>query len=163
MHGAVRGRVRDIFRQVYAAMGVTIINGLLSYDHVHMFVMFVEIPPRIAVSHFVQRAKARSSRKIQQEFEHIRKRYWSQRCWARGYFCATSGNVTDEVIMHYLDYHTAPTEKASATHAEPTGANRLSFSFLDSPSGVPASDSLRPLNLTESRKWTSGDSRGASL
>lgn len=48
-------------------MGVTIVNGALSRDHVHMF---VEIPPHIAVSDFVRRAKGRSSRKIQQEFEH---------------------------------------------------------------------------------------------
>lgn len=121
LQGAVRERVRDIIRQVCNEMGVTIINGLLSRDHVHMF---VEIPPHIAVSHFVQKAKGRSSRKIQQEFEHIRKRYWGQRFWARGYFCTTSGNITDEAIMHYLDYHTAPIEKASATPAEPTGASR---------------------------------------
>ena len=64
-------RVREIIRQVCAEMGVTIINGALSCDHVHMF---VEIPPHLSVSDFVRRAKGRSSRKIQQEFAHIRKR-----------------------------------------------------------------------------------------
>jgi putative transposase len=53
----------------------------------------------------VRRAKGRSSRKIQQEFEHIRKRYWGQRFWGRGYFSTTSGNITDEIIMGYLDGH----------------------------------------------------------
>jgi putative transposase len=53
-------------------MGVKIIHGVLSHDHVHMF---GEIPPHVSVSDFVRRAKGRSSRKIQQEFEHIRKRY----------------------------------------------------------------------------------------
>src|SRR3546814_5935882 len=67
-------------------MGVTIINGALSRDHVHMF---VEIPPHVSVSDFVRRAKGRSSRKIQQEFDHIRKRYWGQRFWQRGYFSTT--------------------------------------------------------------------------
>ena len=76
-----------------------------AYDHVHMF---VEIPPHIAVSDFVRRAKGRSSRKIQQEFEHIRKRYWGQRFWQRGYFSTTSGNITDDVILNYLDKHTNP-------------------------------------------------------
>lgn len=111
----------NIVRQVCSEMGVTIIKGLLSRDHVHMF---VEIPPHIAVSDFVQKAKGRSSRKIQQEFEHIRKRYWGQRFWARGYFCTTTGNITDEVIMQYLAYYTAPIEMASATHTELTGASR---------------------------------------
>jgi putative transposase len=103
LHGEVRLRVREIIRQVCAEMGVTIINGALSRDHVHMF---VEIPPHVSVSDFVRRAKGRSSRKIQQEFEHIRKRYWGQRFWQRGYFSTTSGNITDDIIMRYLDRHT---------------------------------------------------------
>jgi REP element-mobilizing transposase RayT/transposase len=57
LHGEVRNRVREIIRQVCSEMGVTIINGVLSRDHVHMF---VEIPPHIAVSDFVRRAKGRS-------------------------------------------------------------------------------------------------------
>lgn len=69
----MRLRVREIIKQVCDEMGVTIVNGVLSRDHVHMF---VEIPPHVSVSDFVRRAKGRSSRKIQQEFEHIRKRYW---------------------------------------------------------------------------------------
>ena len=105
LRGEVRLRVREIIRQVCAEMGVTIINGALSADHVHMF---VEIPPHIAVSDFVRRAKGRSSRKIQQEFEHIRKRYWGQRFWARGYFSTTSGNITDQTIINYLNDHTQP-------------------------------------------------------
>ena len=95
-------RVRDIIKQVCAEMGVTIINGALSRDHVHMF---VEIAPHVAVSDFVRRAKGRSSRKIQQEFEHIRKRYWGQRFWGRGYFSTTAGNITEDVVMAYLDRH----------------------------------------------------------
>jgi putative transposase len=83
LHGDVRLRVREIIRQVCGEMGVTIVNGVLSRDHVHLF---VEIPPHVSVSDFVRRAKGRSSRKIQQEFEHIRKRYWGQRFWQRGYF-----------------------------------------------------------------------------
>ena len=55
---------------------------------------------------FVRKAKGRSSRKIQQEFEHIRKRYWGHRFWQRGYFSTTSGNITDDIIMRYLDRHT---------------------------------------------------------
>jgi putative transposase len=99
----VRLRVRQIIKQVCDEMGVTIVNGALSRDQVHMF---VEIPPHVSVSDFVRRAKGRSSRKIQQEFEHIRKRYWGQRFWHRGYFSTTSGNITDDIIMRYLDRHT---------------------------------------------------------
>ena len=102
LRGIIRERIRDIVRQVCDEMGVRIVKGVLSTDHVHMF---VEIPPHIAVSYFVQRAKGRSSRRVQQEFPELRKRYWGQRFWARGYFCTTSGNITDDIIMEYLDGH----------------------------------------------------------
>ena len=102
-------------------MNVTIIKGLLPRDHVHMF---VEIPPHVAVSAFVQKAKGRSSRRIQQEFEHMRKGYWGQRFWARGYFCTTSGNITDEIIMRYLENHAHHKDRASARYTEPTGKSR---------------------------------------
>ena len=121
LFGDVRIRVREIIRQVCSEMGVTIVNGVLSRDHVHLF---VEIPPHVSVSQFVQHAKGRSSRRIQQEFEHIRKRYWGQRFWARGYFSTTSGNITDDVIAAYLESHTAPNKEASATRREPTGLGR---------------------------------------
>ncbi|MEM7620264.1 MAG: IS200/IS605 family transposase, partial [Pseudomonadota bacterium] len=26
--------------------------------------------------------------------------------WARGYFCTTSGNVTNEIILNYIENHT---------------------------------------------------------
>lgn len=82
---------------------MTIVNGALSRDHVHMF---VDIPLHASVSDFARRAKGRSSRKIQQEFEHIRKRYWGQRFWQRCYFSTTFGHITDDIIRRYLNRHT---------------------------------------------------------
>jgi len=52
LRGEIRKRVRDIIRQVCAEMDVQIIRGVLGVNHIHMF---VEIPPHIAVSHFMQR------------------------------------------------------------------------------------------------------------
>src|ERR1700737_5009447 len=53
-----------------------------------------------------------SSHRVQMEFPELRKRYWGRHFWARGYFCTTSGNITDEAILQYLKYH------------EPTGVSR---------------------------------------
>ena len=105
LEGDIRLRVREITRQICQSMGVEIISGVLSRDHVHMF---VEIPPHIAVSEFVRRVKGATSRKIQQEFPVLRKRYWGRRFWARGYFCTTSGNITNDVIENYLKNHHKP-------------------------------------------------------
>jgi putative transposase len=37
------------------------------------------------------------------EFPAFRKRYWGQHLWARRYWVATSGAVTDEVWKKYID------------------------------------------------------------
>ena len=96
LEGALRDRIRTIIQQVCKELGVQIVSGVLSKEHVHMF---VEIPPHIAVSDFVRRVKGRSSHRVQMEFPDLRKRYWGRHFWARGYFCTTSGNITDDVIQ----------------------------------------------------------------
>ena len=42
---------------------------------------------------------------IQDEFPHLKKRYWGQHFWARGYFCATVGHVSQEQIKAYIEGH----------------------------------------------------------
>ena len=32
----------------------------------------------------------------------LREAFWGRHLWARGYFVATSGNVTDQVIAEYI-------------------------------------------------------------
>jgi putative transposase len=51
----------------------------------------------------VQYIKGRSSRRLQEEFPNLRKRYWGQRLWARGYCCATVGAVDEETIRAYIE------------------------------------------------------------
>lgn len=110
LKGVIRERVREIIRQVCAENGVDIINGVLSSDHVHMF---VSIPPSLSVSDFMRKVKGRSSHKIQLEFPALRKRYWGRHFWGRGYFSTTSGAITDDVILQYLEAHTPNSTDAS--------------------------------------------------
>ena len=102
LQGELRNRVREIIGQAATQMGIKILNGVLSSDHIHIM---AEIPPHITVSDFVKIAKGRSSRKIQQEFPEIRKKYWGCHFWGRGYFSSTSGNVTETIINNYIDNH----------------------------------------------------------
>ena len=37
-----------------------------------------------------------------------KKRYWGGHLWARGYFCVTSGEVTEEMIKNYIEHHFEP-------------------------------------------------------
>ena len=88
--------VRELTRKICQTLGVKVISGVLSSNHVDMF---VEIPPKLSVSEFMRRVKGATSRKIQSEYPALRARYWGKRFWGRGYFCTTSGNVTNEVII----------------------------------------------------------------
>ena len=47
--------------------------------------------------------KGRSSRKLIAEFAVIRKACWGRHVWARGFFVASSGVVTDAVVREYIE------------------------------------------------------------
>jgi putative transposase len=51
----------------------------------------------------VQYLKGKSSYKLMQENKQLSKLFWGQHLWGRGYFVATSGNITDEIIMEYIE------------------------------------------------------------
>ena len=92
-------RLQELIRQGCEARNITIIKGNISRDHVHML---ISCPPSLAPSKIVQYLKGRSSRLLQDEFPELKKKYWGQHLWSRGYFCATVGSVTEETIKNYV-------------------------------------------------------------
>lgn len=98
----VAGRARELVRQPYLGLDVWIEGGHVGRDQVHIL---ASSPPTLSPSGLMKRMKGRSSRKLQQEFAHLRKRYWGRHFWARGYFYATSGRVTEEQIRDYIEGH----------------------------------------------------------
>jgi putative transposase len=96
----VAERVRELVREISKANEMEILKGHVSRDHVHVS---VSAPPHLSASKLVQLMKVKTSVKLQQEFKKIQKEFWGRHVWARGYFVASSGNVTDEVIMQYIE------------------------------------------------------------
>ena len=99
MRGEVGVRVREILRQICRDEDVEILKGHVSKDHIHLF---MSIPPQVCISRLVQRLKGKSSHRLLREYDHFRKTFWGRHVWARGYFCCSSGNVTDDVIAAYI-------------------------------------------------------------
>ena len=95
-------RLRDIIRQICDSNDINIIQGRVSKDHVHIYVSY---PPKLSVSEMVRLMKGRISRKIQEEFPQLGKRYWGKHFWGIGYAAFSSGHVTDEMIQDYLKHH----------------------------------------------------------
>src|SRR6185503_2870117 len=98
--GEVAERVRLLIREICSANYIDIVSGSVSPDHIHLL---VSVPPSLSISKVVQYIKGKSSRRILEEFAHMRKRYWGQHLWARGYFAVTVGNVSTEEVQRYIE------------------------------------------------------------
>ena len=87
-------------------------------DHVHLIII---IPPRYSVSGIVGKIKSNTSREVRKRFNWIKKTYWRDEFWSRGFFSSTVG-INEEVIRRYVEFQ----EKIDK------GQMQLSFDF-----GVP--------------------------
>ncbi|WP_323839658.1 IS200/IS605 family transposase [Photorhabdus africana] len=103
--GEVAIRVRELVRQTCEAFEIRILKGVVSKDHVHIL---VSSPPTLSPSEIMRRLKERTASKLFEEFSHLKKRYWGQHFWGRGYFCATVGQLTEEMVKAYLEHHFEP-------------------------------------------------------
>lgn len=99
MVGVVAERVRELLRGICKENEVEILKGHVSKDHVHLF---VSVPPHLAISKLVQYLKGKSSYKLLQENKQLSREFWGRHLWARGYFVATSGTITDEMVLEYI-------------------------------------------------------------
>jgi len=98
--GDVAHRVRELVREICTSNYVTILSGSMSPDHIHLL---LSVPPNISISKLMQYVKGKSSNKIMMEFAHLRKRYWGQHIWARGYFAVTVGNLNEHQVQEYIE------------------------------------------------------------
>ena len=103
--GNVALRVREWVRQTCEAFEIQILKGVVSKDHVHIL---VSGPPNMAPSEIMRQIKGRTSSKLFEEYPKLKKRYRGRHFWARGYFCVTAGQVTEEMIKEYLEHHFEP-------------------------------------------------------
>ena len=100
LSGKVAYRLRELLRQGCDAKGISVVRGSIGKEHVHML---LSCPPSLAPSKIMQYLKGRSSHLLQDEFPELKKRYWGQHMWARGYFCGTVGEVDENTIREYIE------------------------------------------------------------
>ncbi|HKI85291.1 MAG TPA: IS200/IS605 family transposase [Thermoanaerobaculia bacterium] len=100
LRGDVATRLRELVREVSQSLEVEILRGHLRPDHVHLL---LDVPPKWAPSQVMQAINGKTSHPLLQDFRRLRKEFWGRHLWARGYFVATSGNVTDGLIAQYIE------------------------------------------------------------
>jgi putative transposase len=101
-------RVRDLIREICEMENVQILRGHVPKDHIHLF---VSVPLQLSVSKLAQYLKGKTSRKLLQENESLKKKFWGKHLWGRGYFAVSSGAITDEMIMEYRENQDEDSEK----------------------------------------------------
>ena len=106
--GDVQRRCRELIKQICDAEDVRILKGVVSKDHVHMH---IEYAPSHSISDLLKRLKGRTSRRLQEEYPVLRKKYWGRHFWAIGYGVWSTGNITDEMVQQYLEHHRQPSNK----------------------------------------------------
>ena len=100
LRGDVALRVRELIREICRSNDIEIVRGHVSGAHVHLL---LSVPPSLAPSRVMQAIKGKTSHHLLADFRALRKEFWGRHLWARGYFVASSGNVTDEVIAKYIE------------------------------------------------------------
>ena len=75
LQGDVQNECRRLLIQICDAEGVNILKGVVSNNHIQIH---IEYRPSQNISTIVKKMKGRSSRKLQEKFPELGKRYWGR-------------------------------------------------------------------------------------
>ena len=98
LDGEVKEWLKKEISQICERMEILIEEGKICKDHIHMC---LSVPPRYSPSEVMKQIKGKSSEGVFREFPEIKKIYWGQHFWARGYFVSTVG-IDEETIKEYI-------------------------------------------------------------
>ena len=106
---------QEIYRLCAQKDGVEVLEANVQADHVHIV---LSIPPKHGVSKVMGFLKGKLALRVLNHFPILRKHYWGNHLWSRGYCVSTVG--LDEVkIRKYVQW-----QEAQEKHQE-TGQKRL--------------------------------------
>jgi putative transposase len=79
---------------------IEVLDVNVQVDHVHLV---VSIPPKYAVSQYTGYLKGKLALRMFDRFPKLRKRYWGQHVWSRGY-CVSIVGLNEERIRKYVKW-----------------------------------------------------------
>ena len=105
--GEVRERLKEILRELCECQEITILEGAIREDHVHLY---LSVPLKHSPSHVMEILKGKSAEYLAREFPELAKRYRGMHLWARGY-CVSTVGIDEEVIREYVQRQQDEEEK----------------------------------------------------
>ena len=105
---------QQIYRLSSEKDGVEVVEISVQSDHVHLV---VSIPPKYAVSQVMGFLKGKLALRLFDRFPHLRKRYWGQHVWSRGY-CVSTVGLDEERIKKYVKWQNRKDAEAEATQGK---------------------------------------------
>ncbi len=94
----IKPRLKELLVELCNWLDVTIIEGAICSDHVHMY---LSVPPKYSPAHVMRILKGKSAEYLRRDFPELGKKYWGLHIWARGYFVSTVG-IDSATIQKYV-------------------------------------------------------------
>lgn len=113
LYGQLRKDIRKIIKTLCGYKNVEIVGGAVCLDHVHLC---VSIPPKMSVSNFMGYLKGKSTLMIYDRHPELQSK-WNKAFWARGYYVATVGNLTEETVKKYIQEQSEESRKEDSDGA----------------------------------------------
>jgi len=100
--------IQQAYRLCNQKDGVEILEINVQPDHAHIV---LEIPPKYAVSKVIGFLKGKLALRMFDRFPKLRKRYWGQHVWSRGY-CVSTVGLDEERIRKYVKWQMKKEQEA---------------------------------------------------
>lgn len=102
---------QEIYRLCQQKEGIEVLELNVQVDHIHLV---LSIPPKYEVSKVIGYLKGKLALRTFDRFPHLRKRYWGQHFWSRGYCVSTIG-LDEERIRKYVQWQQKKDQEADAS------------------------------------------------
>lgn len=96
----VRNRLYEIIQKLINQYEVEIINMNTGDDHIHIL---FKAKPKLCLSKFINMLKGVTARYLRKEFPKLKKMLWGDSFWSDSYFVATTGQVSLDTLIKYVE------------------------------------------------------------
>lgn len=101
MSDEITERCKDIIRRLITENKCEAVNMECGSDHIHIL---LKARPSTDIPKLVNLIKGYSSRVLREEFaEYLKDKLWGDAFWSPSYYLATTGNVSLETLMNYVN------------------------------------------------------------